>query len=263
MLLQDSRPIPLSDLASPGFVSPKFGFNPRIVGGQNATEGQFPYQISVRYYGSHNCRGSILNKHWALTAAHCVDGYSVSALNVVSGSIYLSGGGNFNNVIKVIVHSGSIYLSGGGNFNNVIKVIVHENWDPYNIKNALAVIKIDGEFDLGSNFISPIGLEHSFIEEKECVASGWGRLYGGEGMRGLRLGPLKTLLIETDCRKRWGGVPVSECEVCTLTQVGEGVCNGDSGSPLVIEGKQIGIVSWGNACANGLPDVYTRISCYD
>ncbi|KAK9758549.1 Trypsin [Popillia japonica] len=66
-----------------GFVSPKFGFNPRIVGGQNATEGQFPYQISLRYYGSHNCGGSILNKHWALTAAHCVDGYSVSALSVV------------------------------------------------------------------------------------------------------------------------------------------------------------------------------------
>ncbi|KAK9758881.1 Trypsin [Popillia japonica] len=129
-----------------GFVSPKFGFNPRIVGGQNATEDQFPYQTSLRYYGSLNCGGSILNKHWALTAAHCVDGYSVSALNVVSGSIYLSGGGNFNNVIKVIVHENwdPYNIKGGGNFNNVIKVIVHENWDPYNIKNDLAVIKIDG-----------------------------------------------------------------------------------------------------------------------
>ncbi|KAK9758545.1 Trypsin [Popillia japonica] len=153
------------------FVFPKFGFNPRIVGGQNATEGQFPYQISLRYYGSHNCGGSILNKHYygshncggsilnkhsALTAAHCVDGYFVSALSVISGSIY---------------------LSVGGNFNKVIKVIIHENWDPYNIKNDLAVIKIDGEFDLDSNFISPIDLEHSFIGEKECVAFYW-----GEGM---------------------------------------------------------------------------------
>lgn len=158
--------------------------------------------------------------------------------------------------------SGSIYLNSGGNFNNVIKVIVHENWDPYNIKNDLAVIKIDGEFDLDSNFISPIDLEHSFIGEKECVASGWGRLYGWGALPDqLQFIRLKTLLIE-DCRKRWGGVPVSECEICTLTQVGEGVCNGDSGGPLVVEGKQIGIVSWGNACANGLPDVYTRISCY-
>ncbi|KAK9758552.1 Trypsin [Popillia japonica] len=58
------------------------------------------------------------------------------------------------------------------------------------------------------------------VAQKECVASGWGRLYGWGALPDqLQFIRLKTLLIE-DCRKRWGGVPVSECEICTLTQVG-------------------------------------------
>ena len=34
----------------------------RIVGGQEATPGQFPYQISMQTYGFHICGGGILNE---------------------------------------------------------------------------------------------------------------------------------------------------------------------------------------------------------
>lgn len=45
----------------------------RIVGGIDANVGQFPYQVSLqRKDGSHFCGGSILNKNFVLTAAHCV-----------------------------------------------------------------------------------------------------------------------------------------------------------------------------------------------
>nr|CAD7461461.1 unnamed protein product [Timema tahoe] len=37
---------------------------------------------------------------------------------------------------------------------------------------------------------------------------------------------------------------------------------GDSGGPLVANGALVGIVSWGQPCALGVPDVYVRVSDY-
>jgi len=44
-------------------------------------------------------------------------------------------------------------------------------------------------------------------------------------------------------------------------------CQGDSGGPLVakVQGKfvQVGVVSWGHSCADGVfPGVYTKVSSY-
>lgn len=47
----------------------------RIVGGEEVENiSEYPYQLSLRYFGRHRCGGSILNENWALTAAHCLDG---------------------------------------------------------------------------------------------------------------------------------------------------------------------------------------------
>lgn len=46
----------------------------RIINGRNATEGQFPYFVSIRYTklnNDHNCGGSILSTRWIATAYHC------------------------------------------------------------------------------------------------------------------------------------------------------------------------------------------------
>lgn len=46
--------------------------SPLIIGGNEAKDGQFPYMVSLRLYGSHMCGGSIISDHWILTAAHCL-----------------------------------------------------------------------------------------------------------------------------------------------------------------------------------------------
>ena len=43
-----------------------------IVGGAESKPNDWPWQISLSYWGSHTCGGSILSEEWVVTAAHCV-----------------------------------------------------------------------------------------------------------------------------------------------------------------------------------------------
>merc|ERR1712235_62116 len=45
---------------------------PVIIGGKNASDGQFPHQVTLkRSSGSHYCGGSIINTNKVMCAAHC------------------------------------------------------------------------------------------------------------------------------------------------------------------------------------------------
>lgn len=52
---------------------------------------------------------------------------------------------------------------------------------------------------------------------------------------------------------------VLDHKICTLSPTGQGSCMGDSGGPLTHGGQVHGIVSWGIACARGMPDVFDRV----
>lgn len=47
----------------------------RIVGGEEAEPGQFPYQVALVGYGMNwpYCGGTLLNEEWVVTIAHCVE----------------------------------------------------------------------------------------------------------------------------------------------------------------------------------------------
>ena len=48
-------------------------FNKRITGGENATDGEFPFIVSIHDKdGIQQCGGSLLDRITVLTAGHCV-----------------------------------------------------------------------------------------------------------------------------------------------------------------------------------------------
>lgn len=50
--------------------------------------------------------------------------------------------------------------------------------------------------------------------------------------------------------------------ICTENSLGMATCTGDDGGALVAGNAIIGVHSWSVPCAQGSPDVYTRVSAY-
>lgn len=151
----------------------------------------------------------------------------------------------------------------------VKEVIVHSNYNPVWILNDIALLQLTTGFQV-SNSITTIKLSEDNRDlAKNCTLVGWGRISYPEGLlpESLQFLPLRSI-IHSDCKQKLSQINiVQENQICTLTIKGEGACHGDSGGPLFEEtenGREvIGIVSWGSPCANGYPDVFTKVASFN
>lgn len=215
----------------------------RIVGGKDAEEGQFPYIVSIRKPFLHSCGGSILNENTILTAAHCVAYDNSNDVNVVTGSTT---------------------LNKGGDTYTVKEIYSHENYSSSDIQNDVAILKLDTSIQFNDK-VQLIKLENSHTDvERNVTLCGWGtKKLGGSTPNELQYIELQTITVNECIQKHdENSPPVIDSEICSFTEEGQGACHGDSGGPLVADGVQVGIVSWGRPCAEGYPDVYTRVSSF-
>ncbi|KAF7399702.1 hypothetical protein HZH68_008294 [Vespula germanica] len=222
---------------------------PRIVNGVDAKPGEIPYQISLQMKLSnfHFCGGSILNKNYVITAAHCVLTKSKNNIQVVAGTNYL-------NDEKSSIH-------------NVKNIIVHENYNPSDSwKNDIALLEVVEPFS-ETKLISFINLptSHDVINANDrAVISGWGRLWqNGATTKKLQRAQIY-IADQTYCRNMYSKMNynIHDSHICAYDpESPRGSCHGDSGGPLTVNGKLVGLVSWAKACAlTDYPTVYTRVS---
>ncbi|XP_046487349.1 chymotrypsin-2-like [Neodiprion pinetum] len=213
----------------------------RIVGGTDAPDGAYPYQVSLQtLLSGHFCGGSIINARWILTAAHCVMSYQLWP-----GMVRVRVGTNDRR------SGGSIYIAR--------RVLINPDYSASDFRSDVALIRLTSSITFTEK-VQPIALPTEDFTKVNypAVLTGWGSIAFPSGSSPRRLQHITLNIIDQEaCLARdWR---TSESNICTLTVAGEGACHGDSGGPLVADGVQVGIVSWGTPCAVGEPDVFARV----
>ncbi|KAH1171316.1 hypothetical protein KIL84_006934, partial [Mauremys mutica] len=150
----------------------------RIIGGQDAQEGQWPWQVSVQKYDDKNheyhhiCGGSLISAQWVVSAAHCFNrSLPYSQYQLVLGAHQLLNPSP-NQVLA-----------------EVQKIIPHPRYNRRSFVADIALVRL--KEPVKSTFIRPIflpGASRQFRVGKKCWVTGWGRVEVSEPLQ-----PPKTL----------------------------------------------------------------------
>ncbi|TRY78991.1 hypothetical protein DNTS_005025 [Danionella cerebrum] len=225
----------------------------RIVGGMNAGEGEWPWQVSMHFSGQLYCGASVLSDEWLISAAHC---YSKERL--ADPRMWMA-------------HLGMLNQGSAKHVAEIRRIVVHEYYNARNFDYDIALLQLKKTWpsDL-EQYIQPICLpapSQTFAEGHHCWVTGWG--YRSEQDKVLPTVLQKaqvSILSQSDCKRSYG--PVSPRMLCAGVPSGEqDACRGDSGGPLSCRTHSgsrwflTGIVSWGSGCGRpSLPGVYTRVA---
>ncbi|XP_067321711.1 transmembrane protease serine 9-like [Anolis sagrei] len=211
-----------------------------IIGGRESIPHSRPFMAIVQ--GNDSCGGTLINPNWVLTAAHC---YYKGTMKVMLGAHSRTKAEHSKQIIAVA------------------KKIPHPGYIPEIFDNDLMLLKLERSAKI-NRYVSIIKLTQTSADIKagtRCLVAGWGRIH-------------KTLPIFPDTLQEVN-VIVLDRRNCsnyrhrlTMNMVcagdkkgGKGSCRGDSGGPLICNGEQKGVVSFGGEICENIrfPGVYARL----
>ncbi|XP_054161949.1 uncharacterized protein LOC128959934 [Oppia nitens] len=235
----------------------------KIIGGTEATKSAFPWHVMFwDYRRKAFCGGALANERWVITAAHCFETGSESAIEVKLGKYDQTMSEDTEIVTKIA------------------EVIRHPDFSRDTFDNDIALVRLDQHIAFTPH-IAPICLvdkrerrqmDEYFLKPNSALrighVTGWGQLKEN-GPQPRYLQELRVPIVEENKCRASTAFKVTANMFCAGygKEVLGDACKGDSGGPYVVPWKSrwlmLGVVSWGEGCGrSGKFGFYTKVNNY-
>lgn len=229
----------------------------RIVGGSKTASGAWPWQVAVYSGKQIICGGTLIDKEFVLTAAHCLR----SEMLIVAGEYNLS------------------EKDGSEQERKVHRIFRHPNYNDKDVDNDIALLKLSSPLRLKRDEVWPACLPEQNEElsaDTQAKIVGWGATsYRRQGDGVPEFGRDDMLQEATvpvvdfaQCRRSYGAGLNDKHVICAGYRDGKiDSCQGDSGGGLLIQKDNrwhvFGVTSFGDECAKeNAYGIYTRTAFY-
>lgn len=232
-----------------------------IIGGVVATEGEYTQIVSITRVGQIGpfCAGTLINKDWVVTAAHCLVNSRVNPYEVIKPSLLELNISDFDT-------KSTVPVTPDQQEDKVTRIVIYPYYRPIGNISDIALLKLKDTATKATP--QAIGSVDTINLTQDATIWGWGNTVSDPNARPVYPEKLQKANVNVfpnnQCSDWLKKVFNGQVMLCAgLNQGGKDTCQGDSGGPITLGDNLIGITSFGFGCAQPQsPGVYTRISNY-
>ncbi|XP_054715006.1 U21-ctenitoxin-Pn1a-like isoform X2 [Uloborus diversus] len=235
----------------------------RIVGGTTAPHGMYPWMVSLYErdgFWYHACGATILNDHWVVTAAHCIDFPNYPSSYKIYAGLHKQSD-KYHDAVEVY---------------DISDVFIHEHYDKRTNSNDIALLRTRDKINIAGSkgYINGICLpqDNSDPTGKGQIC-GWGHEWSSGRNSDVLKHATIPLVDRRTCNNAYDSNPYDDRDVILENMICGGsenldTCQNDSGGPLSQRDSKgistlVGITSFGRGCGmKGYPGVYTKVAYF-